>query len=82
MVQVAQGQRIGAAGYGPGKIIVISGDLYYNQIMKTISIRKRITAVFLAVVMMTAMLAGCQAKAAVVQRSEGSSRGTVFHSQN
>ncbi len=55
--------------------------MYYNQTMKTITLKNRITVALLAAVMMVSVLAGCQTKASVVKRPEGSSRGTVLHAE-
>jgi outer membrane protein assembly factor BamE (lipoprotein component of BamABCDE complex) len=49
--------------------------------MKTITLKNRITVALLAAVMMVSVLAGCQTKASVVKRPEGSSRGTVLHAE-
>ena len=49
--------------------------------MRIKDMKKRIVSTLLAVMMITALLAGCQTKAAVVKRGEGSKRGTAFHAE-
>ena len=55
--------------------------MYYNQTMKIIALKNRIAAALLAAVIVASVLAGCQTKASVVKRPEGSSRGTVLHAE-